>query len=534
MKRLIALAVAAMMVLSLVPVMTITSSAADIEGDWITMRKPGEYELGEDEAYTPAPGYEYTSEGFVTIPASYKNMNPYFNIQTREAQNIKEGIYLEFRVDDYSYGGENGDDHWISVNIADTPNINPGGTDHNNNWVSLIRGNGDGNASLQSFVTVKDTEEAGGQFIHTGDVTATIPTDADGKEIYTFELTWDGSAYDIKICGVSLAGMASVTSYLNQFNADGDFYVGISFHSGVKDGVAACTILKYGNTASNATTPVGSDSEMPEENTLVYGDPIDPATIAEGQPALLWDATGSSYTGEPGGTNIAFTPQGDNSFKATAAQGVSYFQWPIRNSLTHDAESFPVFTMLLKDYWGADGGLYYCSGDVLSPNDNYVTGWSPYGDGCNFYGDDEEYTLIVVDLNQLNTEDQKMWTGRINCLRPSFTVDMADNEWTICWMGMFRTVDDANNYAMNYLGISAEDTKGEETAPAPEETTAATGEDNTATPDDVTTPVTGEGTVGEEATAGGSEDEGCASVVGMGAVAILAAAAAVVACKRKD
>ncbi len=541
MKRLIAFAVAAMMVLSLIPVMTISGSAADIEGDWLTMRKPGDYELEEGETYKPAPGYEYTSEGFTTIPASYKNMSPYFNIQTREAQNLKEGIYLEFRVDEFSYGGDTGADHWISINLSDTPNINPGGTDHNNNWLSLVRGEGDGNASLQSFITVKEDEEGlNGQFLHQGDVTTTVPVDDEGREIYTFEVIWDGSAYDIKICGTSVAGMANVTTNLNNFNADGDFYVGISFHSGVKDGVAGCTILKYGNTAANATTPVGSDSELPDENTLVYGDMIDSATVAEGQPALLWDATGSSYTGEPGGTNIAFTPQGDNSFKATAAQGVSYFQWSIRNSLTYDAEAFPVFTMLLKDYWGADGGLYYCAGDILGPQDTHMTSWSPYADGCNFYGQDEEYTLIVVDLNELNTEDQKMWTGRINCLRPSFAVDMADNEWTICWMGMFRTIEDANAYAVAYLG---EDAIPDDTDPPAEDTTVADAGDDTVAPGedgtaadtaDGTTPADGTGAAGDDTNAaGGDEDTGCASVVGVSAVGILAAAAAAIALKRR-
>lgn len=61
MKKLIALAICAVMVLSMIPAMALTASAAG-EGIWTTCRAP--YDYDDPESYTPAAGYTYTSEGF--------------------------------------------------------------------------------------------------------------------------------------------------------------------------------------------------------------------------------------------------------------------------------------------------------------------------------------------------------------------------------------------------------------------------------------------------------------------------------------
>ena len=71
MRKLIALIVAAVMLLTLIPVMALTSSAAEVEGMWTTYRHAGDYydpedlEPGEEPpVYKPEAGYTYTDEGF--------------------------------------------------------------------------------------------------------------------------------------------------------------------------------------------------------------------------------------------------------------------------------------------------------------------------------------------------------------------------------------------------------------------------------------------------------------------------------------
>ncbi len=320
MKKLLVLLTVACLILAAVPTFTLPASAVDIEGDWWLLRAPWDY--GE-EGYTPTPGYQYTDEGFTTIPTDYTNMTPFFTLQSKEAQNIRDGIYMELRVDEFAYGGDTGEDHWISFNLSTIENIAPGNTDYCDNWVSLVRGDGNGTASAQSFTTT--TSESGGSFDHTGDVSINIPVDEQGREIYTFEIEWDGTQYYIYLCGTLLAGMEAVTKKLNQFNENGDFLVGVTFHSGVNGGKAGCTMLRYGMREADATPPVGSEYVDPEPNTMVFGDVIDPSTVEAGQPAALWDTTKQSFGYDPGGTDLIITAQGDCSYNILATGTNPYF-----------------------------------------------------------------------------------------------------------------------------------------------------------------------------------------------------------------
>ena len=526
MKKLICLVIAAIMMVSMIPVMAISTSAA-VEGDWAVLRVPDSYEAEEKgEIVKPAPGYEYTSEGLMTISPDFTNYTPFFTVQTKEAQSLKDGIYLEFRVDDYPYGGEDGKaDHWLSFNLSDRENVAPGNIDFGNNWLCLIRGAGEGSTNVQSFVTTQTTDEAVGSFGHKGDVSATVPMDDEGREIYSLEITWDGAAYDIKVCGVSVQGAADITSNLEAWNANGEFYVGITVHAGVTNASAGITVTKFGTSAADATTPVGDDSREPEDNMLVFGDVIDPATIPENTPALLWDATMTSFKNDPQGVDLKLTAQGDNSYHLQATGPAPYFQWGIKSELTVNQSDFPVFAMLMKNFWGDQGGLYYCSGEIMSCRDDYKIGWTIYDEGCQFYGEDEEYILVVIDMADLGLIDETN-AGRIHNMRPFFavtdTTDLEICQWDMCYMGFFRSIEEAQAYTAGRLSMEAATeapTEDATNAPVDGETTAApeAGE-TTATPD-----------AGETTEAAAS---GCGSVIGFSAVAILAAAAAAVALKK--
>ena len=533
MKKLICLAIAAIMILSMIPVMAISTSAA-VEGDWNVLRNPQTYEdEAKGEIVVPAPGYEYTSEGLMTISPDFSNYTPFFTVQTKLAQSLKDGIYLEFRVDDYPYGGEDGAaDHWLSFNLSDRENVAPGNIDFGNNWLCLIRGAGEGSAAVQSFVTTKTTEEAVGSFGHKGDVNATVPMDAEGRETYSLEITYDGTNYDIKVCGVSVMGAADITAKLNEWNANGEFFVGITVHAGVKDASAGITVTKFGTSADSATVPVGDDSRQPEDNKLVFGELIDPTTIPENTPALMWDATMTSFKNDPQGVDLKLTAQGDNSYHLEAVGPAPYFQWSIKSELTVNQSDFPVFAMLMKNFWGDQGGIYYCSGDIMSCRDDYKIDWSIYDEGCQFYGEDDEYILVVVDMAALELIDETN-SGRIHNIRPFFSVtdttDLEMCQWDMCYMGYFRSIEEAQAYTAARLNMEAttEEPTEEKTEAPTDDTTAAPDIDTTAAPEageTTATPDAGETTAAEKS--------GCSSVIGFSAVAILAAAAAAVALKK--
>ena len=87
MKKLICLAIAAIMILSMIPVMAISTSAAEVEGDWTVYRHHASYaEQERGEVVRPNVGYEYVDgEGLVIKAPDWTNYTPYFALQTKDA-----------------------------------------------------------------------------------------------------------------------------------------------------------------------------------------------------------------------------------------------------------------------------------------------------------------------------------------------------------------------------------------------------------------------------------------------------------------
>ena len=542
-KRIIALLIAAIMVLSMIPVMAVSTSAAG-EGMWTTYRGAGSYPAiddepdpdGEETIYPPEAGYEYTSDGFSMIAPDWSGVGPFSTASTTEQINLKDGLYLEFRVDDYSYGGEVGADHWICITLntgkvedgategyeagTKTGKVQPGNTGYGGGWLTLLRGTGDGNVISQPALTDPKTEDFGGTFMGIGSVSAPATLDDNGREINTVEVKWTGSEYEIKVNGVVQPGQAQTTALLERIAPNGDVFVGVTMMDTMKGGTGSLTITKFGTSASDATKPVGSDSKKPEENNLVEAPIADSSTIEANMPAILWNP--DTYTLKAG-NNCSFTVLGNNTWRVNATESAVFFSMSAKRSWSYDAADFPVFGIMVKNLWIDSGIVWYAAGEIPSATNGYTVPFSIY-DG-EFYGADEEYIFVPVDLTD-------MWEGRFNSVRLDF--NMADEfvrEFDVCFAGLFRSVDEAYTYANSWL---SENTEAETKDPnaTEEETTAAPTEDaTTAAPEAETTAPTVDG---ENTTAAETEapKSGCGSVVGFGAVAILAAAAAFVALKK--
>lgn len=560
MKKLIALLIAAMMIVSLIPVMAVSTSAA-VEGLWDTYQGAGSYPDPDDEpdtVYVPESGYEYTSEGFSIVQPNWgKDVAPFVTVSTKEPQPIKEGIYIKFRVDAYSYGGDIGSDHWIAITVntgkvengldddfaegAVSGKVQPGNTGYGGGWLTLLRGVGDGNVTSIAHLTDPKTETFGGSFLPEGaGVAAPAELDAEGREIHTFEITWDGSQYDIKLNGVSHPNMAGATALLERLSSTGDFFIGITMMDGYKGGDGCdLTILEYGTSAADATKPVGDDSKAPESNEVVIADIADPSTIEANMPAILWSP--ETYNLQTG-NNVNFTPKGDNTWAASATEALVFFNLSPKRSWSYDATDFPVFGIMLRNIWVDTGTLWYAAGEYSGATDGLTVPFSVY-DG-QFYGEDQEYVFVPCDLEGL-------WEGRINSIRLDMNIeDETSREFDLCFAGMFRSEAEGYAYAEAWLaanGVTTPDEPGDDPADTGDETTedtqagnvedttaAGNTEDTTVAGNDNETVADGATTAPADETTAEAEKKGCGAVVGFGAVAVLAAAAAAVALKKKD
>ena len=539
-KRIIALIICAIMLLSMIPVALLSTGAADVEGDWTTYRGAGDYddpdettEPGEEPAiHKPEAGYQYTDEGFSIVPADYTGTAPFMTVATKEKQSVKEGVYLQFRVDDYAYDGGTGADQWICLNLTTgnkeydgtlTGKVNPGGTNRGGGWLTLIRGNGNGNSTVLPHLTNPKTEDFGGTFVNIGTVSSEVPKDDQGREIYTFEVEWNGSAYIMKLNGVELPGSAQTTTLLEALDPNGEFFVTVTMMANVQNGTAALTILKYGTSEATATTPVGSDSKEPEENMYEEVTIIDANTVEPNKPAILW--TPDTYNIKSG-NNCTFTVLGDNTWRVSATETAVFFNWNPKRKWAYDAVDFPVFGIMVRNIWVDGGTLWYAAGEVLSAQNDCTLPFSIY-DG-EMYEDAEgtEYFYMLVDLTD-------MWEGKINTIRMDLAMSDPENrEFDILFAGMFRSYDEGKVYGEEHLksiGVLAEDW-----TEAPETTAAPKTEAPETDPVEVDTNAAETNAAGGEETTAAATAEGCSSVIGMSAVAVLAAAAAFVALKKKD
>ena len=550
MKKLICLLVAALMILSMIPVMAISTSAAN-EGMWTTYQGAGSYpelddeppEEGEEVLFPPEAGYEYTADGFTVIEPDWgTTLSPFMTVSTKDKQNIKDGIYLKFRVDSYSYGGDIAADHWICISLntgkvedgaaegyeagSVTGKVSPGGTKYGGGWLTLLRGTGDGNVTSIPHLTDPKTDDFGGTFVPQGAGTpTTAELDEEGREIITFEVTWNGSEYEIKVNGVVMAMMPQATTLLERLSPNGDFFVGITMMDSYKgeDSSSVLTILEYGTSADNATKPVGDDSKEPGENDFIDYPIIDATTIEANKPAILWNP--ETYNLKSG-NNVNFTAQGDNTWAAVATESAVFFSLNPKRKWSYAAEDFPVFGIMVKNLWVDSGTLWYAAGEITSANNNYTYPFSIY-DG-EFYGEDEEYIFVPVDLTE-------MWEGRINAIRLDMNMAEDVREFELCFAGMFRSVEEAYAYANTWVeGIGLETVDPNATEEPTEPPTEAPTDAPVAGDDTTAAPAGDETTAATNDTTAPAEEKGCGAVVSFGAVAVLAAAAAAVALKKKD
>ncbi|MBQ7379190.1 MAG: hypothetical protein IJW70_05865 [Clostridia bacterium] len=523
MKRFLSVLLASLMVLSLVVVMVVPTSAA-MEGDWVTSRSANDYE--DEASFCPAPGYHYDAElGFVMDPPEYAADNtPFVQAHTKEALNLKadndgkgNSVSLKLTVLEYAYDGGEMKDQWISFVLNSQPVATPGSVDYGEGLCILIRGAGDGSAQVQPFYVDKGGKNFAAA---TGFPQVDVPMNDKGQEEYTFTVKYVDGGYVYAVNGHEFVADADMNAHFDEVFAEGA-YVSVVCQTGVKDTKISLAITEW-----QGDIPVGDDSAAPEEDLRSKAPIADSSTVPANAPAVLWDSTcrDCRKINVAGGTYTV----NDNGTVNIKTETVSpYITFGIKSEVSYEAKDFPYIAVLTQNCWANSGNVYYCAGPILSAENTYSETWD-----IEETAYDGGWALGIMDFSEY---DEDGWYGRINSLRVGFDFnaeDIADaeyNNFNVAFIGAFRTPEEAYAYTEAYLtslGVDPTVT----TEPETEAPTQATTEEDTKAPE---TNGTTEAP-SEEVTTDAEKTNSCNNIIAAPIVALIAVLGVAFVAKKKD
>ncbi|MBR4032816.1 MAG: hypothetical protein IKJ07_08800 [Clostridia bacterium] len=531
MKKFLSLLLAIAMLVSTFIIAAIPTSA--VEGDWMVYSRKEQYRDDyEDDEYVSVMGYEYTNEGFhTTSPEFYAGQSPRGGLQTKTTYDLKEGVYMLIRVDEFSYDAP---DKWLNLNLWSEPMVELASSDAERDGYgvqTIMRPGNDGKFIqlewyIEGFTQVQVSYAFQGVDMY----------DEEGRALFELVVTYENNSFALTINGI--AAPQKVIDYMNETFVDMEAHLGMAFFHTKTLGDASFTVLKYGTTKETALTPSGDDKEAPVNYSLEVAEIADPSTVEDGKPAILIngskDASDSYTTAGKSSTGNSILNE-DNSVTYIASSSSVSVVYKPKNEVSYSIDDFPAVMMLVRNLCtcGEEDGsciaceevtMYLVTGEFNSPDGDHCTPlyvcWEP------IEIDGDSYLYFYTDMS----DDFAPWDaeGRVNAVRMDFNgIDYATpglNQFDVCFVGFFRDMEDAEGYVYDYLGVEkpaeTESTTEEATTEAPEETTDATTE-TTKAPEQTT------GADSDNNTANDDENSGCGSVVGFGAVAMVTTIGAV-------
>ncbi len=585
MKKILSALLAAAMLITVICVVTLPVSAA--KGDWSVYA--GKTQYLEDYTGTMADiaGYKYDSqEGLVVVPAPWESSTPYVTVQTTDPVNIKEGVYMKVRIDDFTYDAT---DKWFGFSIWDSQNVQLGSFgegyglgvetliriksgaganyegDDKTNWagaMSMLQWYDDTDPEGQRTECPSDDPNYKASFVN--------EFDENNKPIYTLEIKWDDAAGECKVFINGTAASAAYNRAMNRYFKKLSYqaYIGFSMQNNVMCGTAACTLLEYGTSADDAKTPIGDDARDPQVFTNEYADITPADSVEPGRPAftLNGSATTSQVAGKPSsvfGHKLLVNDDGSINATADSANFIT-FTLTVDSECSYDIKDFPIVLLITRNFCtcnyvdndgdGTPDAICACSneklktyplaGNVIKESDQYATDtnplteWAPYKDG-----QDNDILYFIADWNPI-IESMQM-EGRIHGIRIDNYIMKGSNpdrnNFDLLEVAFFKTQDEAVEYFKEYLasiGGNFEDnvppvdteaptdpeqpTDSEEPADSEEPTDP---EEDTDNGEDPETPTQGNNNNGgDDNNSKEPEKKGCGSAIGVGALAVIALA----------
>lgn len=481
MKKIISLMLAIILCLSLAVAMMVSTSAA-VVGEWNVYTGRGQYKEKDNPEMKSIPGYEYTDEGLHMIPADWSTSSPWGIFQTKEQVDLRQGVYMEVRVDNFTYE----EDRWFGFNIwEERIDEFPYEEDKQSLGVEmLIRVNSD---KTISNVQVNRHTVVGKSTVTTSMNTSGIVNNIDTKDrpTMTLEITWSESAgYNVKINGavLSASDAAAMTEFFDGPDNDGMAYISFSLQNSVKGGTAECTITKFGKSKDDWSIPAGDDGARPINNTINFAEIESADKIPLGSPAVRIDGNilTSDLLAKPKSTNNSkILIDEDFLINVSTTSSWASVSMSVAHEVSYDVKDFPIVLIITRNLCtcnlteeepfcvcGEMISLLAMTGDVISESTQYQKA----ANCMNWSTDDDEdgnsYSYFISD-----------WTGyegRINGLRLDVNgvkySEEGRNAFDICEIGFFRTAAEAEAYYEYYL-IDRGVLEGEEIETDPEEDT---------------------------------------------------------------
>ena len=536
MKKFISVMLATVMVVAaIMAVCTVPAAAAT--GEWSVYSIKSQYADDYTGIMSDIPGYEYTGEGLRMIPAEWKDSTPYATFQTSVPVNLMEGVYLEVRIDQFSYDAS---DKWFGFSLWDEQNVELGnnGDGYGYGVETLIRHVGvsvDAETGLPKDKPDKYDEKdpktwagamlkmewykdlAAGERIDCGayDKEAyQYKFDEQGRPILVFEVKW--SAAD-DMCFAYINGVEAPDFYNQAIQAKFESanwmaYVGFTLQNNKKGGTAGCTILKYGTSEADAEPPVGSDKKPPKAFSNEVAPLADPNDIPAGYPAirLTGSLLDSNVAGKPSsykGNTIVVNEDGSVNLTA-AANGSAAIQFRVANDISYAAEDFPIVLFIMRNfctctYKDSDGdgnpekecaceekfNSFAMAGEEIKEGANFSYAKTEMWPSDVVYTDDDMYTWFIADWSKTNSGTGTI-SGRIHGFRLDFSGVQSDrNNFDICEIAFFRTAEEAKAYFAAYVeDLGAQTPSGGDGETDPEENTTPEETNGATTPEDGTKP----------------------------------------------
>ncbi len=494
MKRFFSLILAGVMLISTLCICLVNVSAA--KGEWSVYTEKGQYRDTFTGVYQDIPGYKYTSEGLELVSPGWKDSTPYATFQTTDLVNIKEGVFLQVRLNEFTYDAG---DKWVQFNILDKREDE---YDEENGGYglgvkTLIRiksgagANYDGNdtsnwaGALSSLEwqdrrdptqTVKCSQDPADKALWANEY------DEQNRPIYTLEIKWN-DAYDC--CEVFINNSPAPQQYndalTKHFKKSGFMaYIGFSMQNNIKAGKANATIINYGTCYDDAEIPVGDDSAEPIEYVNEVAAMEDSSKVAQGEPAIriTGSSASSQVAGKPAGNRVIV--KDDDSTNVTSdTSNFASVTFRVSNEYTYEITDFPIVMIITRNfctcaYVDQDGdgnkdaacncdekfNTYVLGGDVINPSDEYITVTNPLP-GFAPHEDEEGNTYLCLIADTRNMLESNKISGRINAIRiDNYVMKGADpdrNNFDICEIAFYRTEEEANAYftsLMESIGAS--------------------------------------------------------------------------------
>ncbi len=449
----------------------VSAASASFAGEWNVYAGSEDYPDADDPdgyvdpLWRSIPGKEYTENGLEIVVPDWSDYAPKATLQTKTAVDLRKGVYLEVRIDDFSYAESY--DKSVKLTLSQVSLDYQAADEYDLPIYAEIVIHPDENRSIEEngvYVACKYPGEDMGNVEIGGHFTPQTIVDETGKPVYIFAITYDERTDSVNLnvngMDINTEEIACFSEYI--WALDYRMYVGVTAQNNVKGGIVDFSILKYGTDKETAEIPIGNDDTEPINRKCTYAEPGDSAAVPENQPAIWINASPDSDTAY----KLTGTRQVSDATRINWNRDVNKLHAKVRSDKTYMIEDFPYAMVMLRNYctcdwWDNNGDWeitredFECScketmtssvivGDIIQGGEYKISSeMSSYLSGQYNIGYDW-YSYFIVDYTDGISSGE--YSGRINGIDITMngfrTTESERTEFDLIGIGWFRSVEE--------------------------------------------------------------------------------------------